>query len=565
MVANGASAEQANRQVWLVDKQGLLTDEMSDLRNYQRPYARPSGEVKEWAGGSPIDLLTTVRHVKPTILLGTSTMAGGFTEDIIKAMAAGVDRPIVFPLSNPTERIEAMPADVLAWTNGKALCAVGIPVPPVELDGTRFTIGQANNALLYPGLGLGTIISRAKHVTDGMLLAAADAVASQVASTALGHRCSHRSRTSGPARRSWRARWYGRPLPTELPTPISVTSATTASWSNSSQMPCGSRSTPHEPPNATSFVTSHRAGAARRSLTFPSAFDATGRRSETDSMGAIEVRRPLGGADPALPIHFSIGDDRMPKAVLAYGYVQGRAGQTGLTGACPRKAKLIAGVADAGVAAIDDLLTSGRPWSGPVKDEPGVNEVISNRAIRSTDRRHAGQQGSGAPQRRRRHRSVIERTPFPTAMHIAAVAEISDHLLPAVRDLHDADRVQGARVGAVRQDRPRPPRRRVPPSVRSGPATPPNADAMTKSMPRWPALYQLAAGGDGRRDRAQRSGGLRPAIATEIAQLTRNPFESAPDKFRAQGGLDAMVAASAGVRALAVPLMEFADDIRWLA
>jgi malate dehydrogenase (oxaloacetate-decarboxylating) len=186
MVADGATVEEANRQVWLVDKQGLLTDEMTDLRNYQRPYARPSGEVKEWVDGTPIDLLTTVRHVKPTILLGTSTMAGGFTEDVIKAMAAAVDRPIVFPLSNPTERIEVMPADVLAWTEGKALCAVGIPVPPVELDGTTFTIGQANNALLYPGLGLGTIISRAKHVTDAMLLAAADAVASQVASTQLG-------------------------------------------------------------------------------------------------------------------------------------------------------------------------------------------------------------------------------------------------------------------------------------------------------------------------------------------------------------------------------------------
>jgi malate dehydrogenase (oxaloacetate-decarboxylating) len=186
MVADGATVEQADRQVWLVDKQGLLTDEMTDLRKYQRPYARPAGEVKEWADGASIDLLTTVRHVRPTILLGTSTMAGGFTEDIIKAMAAAVDRPIVFPLSNPTERIEVMPADALAWTQGQALCAVGIPVPPVEWDGTTFTIGQANNALLYPGLGLGTIISRAKHVTNGMLLAAADAVASQVASTQLG-------------------------------------------------------------------------------------------------------------------------------------------------------------------------------------------------------------------------------------------------------------------------------------------------------------------------------------------------------------------------------------------
>jgi len=186
MVADGASSGQANRQVWLVDRQGLLTDEMTDLRDYQKPYARPAAEVKEWTDGAPTDLLTTVRHVKPTILLGTSTVAGSFTEEIIKSMAEGVDRPIVFPLSNPTERIEAMPADVLTWTSGKALCAVGIPVPPVELDGTTFTIGQANNALLYPGLGLGTVVSRATHVTDHMLLAAADAVAGQVASRQLG-------------------------------------------------------------------------------------------------------------------------------------------------------------------------------------------------------------------------------------------------------------------------------------------------------------------------------------------------------------------------------------------
>jgi malate dehydrogenase (oxaloacetate-decarboxylating) len=186
MVADGASSQQANAQVWLVDKQGLLTDDMADLRDYQEPYARPAAEVKEWADGSRVDLLAVVRQVKPTVLLGTSTVQGGFTEEIIKTMAETVERPIVFPLSNPTERIEAMPADVLAWTAGKALCAVGIPVAPVELDGTTFTIGQANNALLYPGLGLGTIISRAERVTDHMLLAAADAVAGQVSPNRLG-------------------------------------------------------------------------------------------------------------------------------------------------------------------------------------------------------------------------------------------------------------------------------------------------------------------------------------------------------------------------------------------
>lgn len=186
MVADGASRAHADAQVWLIDRQGLLTDEMPELRDYQKPYARPAAEVKGWADGGPIDLLTTVRHVKPTILLGTSTVPGAFTEEVIRSMAEGVERPIVFPLSNPTERIEAMPADVLVWTSGKALCAVGIPVSPVRLDGTTYTIGQANNALLYPGLGLGTIVAGAEHVTDHMLLAAADAVAGQVTSSQLG-------------------------------------------------------------------------------------------------------------------------------------------------------------------------------------------------------------------------------------------------------------------------------------------------------------------------------------------------------------------------------------------
>lgn len=127
-----------------------------------------------------IGLLEVVRQATPTILIGTSTDHGAFTQDVIEAMADGVDRPIVLPLSNPTEKIEAMPADVIAWSKGAALVATGIPVDPVTYDGTTYTIGQGNNALLYPGLGLGTIVSGAKHVTDGMLLAAAEAVASQV-------------------------------------------------------------------------------------------------------------------------------------------------------------------------------------------------------------------------------------------------------------------------------------------------------------------------------------------------------------------------------------------------
>jgi malate dehydrogenase (oxaloacetate-decarboxylating) len=187
MVRDGASPDQARSQVWLVDKQGLLTSDMTGLRDYQQPYARDPGEVKGWAArGEPITLLDAVRHVEPTILLGTSTAHGAFTREVIETMSAGVDRPIVFPISNPTSKIEAMPADVIAWSDGKALVAVGIPVPPVEYQGVTYQIGQANNALLYPGLGLGTIVSGASRVTAGMLLAAAEAVAGQVDVSAPG-------------------------------------------------------------------------------------------------------------------------------------------------------------------------------------------------------------------------------------------------------------------------------------------------------------------------------------------------------------------------------------------
>ncbi|MET8956147.1 NAD-dependent malic enzyme [Streptomyces sp. NPDC004393] len=181
MIRDGASPEQATAQVWLIDKQGLLTRDMDDLRDYQRPYARDRAEVAGWAAdGGAISLATTVREAKPTILLGTSTVHGAFTREVVEAMAEGTERPIVFPISNPTSRIEAMPADVIAWSKGKALVAVGIPVPPVEFGGVTYEIGQANNALLYPGLGLGTIVSGASRVTAGMLLAAAQAVADQV-------------------------------------------------------------------------------------------------------------------------------------------------------------------------------------------------------------------------------------------------------------------------------------------------------------------------------------------------------------------------------------------------
>lgn len=187
MVRDGLSPDEARSRIWLIDRAGLITDDMEGLPDYQQTYARPASEVADWTREhGRIGLLETVRRVHPTILIGTSTDHGAFTREVIEEMSNGVERPIVLPLSNPTERIEAMPADVIAWSGGKALVATGIPVEPFEYEGTTFTIGQGNNALLYPGLGLGVTVSGASRVTDGMLLAAAQAVASQVDPTSPG-------------------------------------------------------------------------------------------------------------------------------------------------------------------------------------------------------------------------------------------------------------------------------------------------------------------------------------------------------------------------------------------
>jgi malate dehydrogenase (oxaloacetate-decarboxylating) len=183
MVRDGLDPDTAARRIWAVDKQGLLTDDLSDLRDFQVPYARPAAEVTGWDDRG---LQGVVEHVKPTMLLGTSTAHGAFTEQIVRAMASGVDRPVIFPISNPTERIEAMPADLIRWTEGRALVATGIPVAPITYDKVTYTIGQANNALLYPGLGLGAVTARARRVSDGMLRAAAKAVGGLVDVTAPG-------------------------------------------------------------------------------------------------------------------------------------------------------------------------------------------------------------------------------------------------------------------------------------------------------------------------------------------------------------------------------------------
>ncbi|MEK4499362.1 oxaloacetate-decarboxylating malate dehydrogenase [Bacillus sp. FSL R12-0069] len=180
MVRVGVSEEESYKRFWCIDRNGLVTDNMEDLLDFQMPYARKEGEVSEWKQNDVIGLAEVVKHVKPTILIGTSTVAGAFKEEIIKEMASHVERPIILPMSNPTPLAEAKPADLIEWTEGRALVATGSPFEPVTYNGVTYVIGQSNNALIFPGLGLGTIVVRASVMTDGMFAAAAEAVASMV-------------------------------------------------------------------------------------------------------------------------------------------------------------------------------------------------------------------------------------------------------------------------------------------------------------------------------------------------------------------------------------------------
>jgi len=182
MVADGATVEQATSQIWPIDRQGLLFDDMDDLRDFQVPYAknrRQLGLETGKAAGDRVGLVDAIKLASPTILLGSSTVFGAFTQKVVEAMTASCERPMIFPLSNPTSRMEAMPADVLEWSSGRALITTGSPVAPVEYNGTTYTTGQANNVLVFPGIGLGIIVARARLVTQGMLHAAAKAVAQQ--------------------------------------------------------------------------------------------------------------------------------------------------------------------------------------------------------------------------------------------------------------------------------------------------------------------------------------------------------------------------------------------------
>lgn len=171
MVAQGLSEKEARNHFYMVDKQGLLFDDMDDLTPEQKPFARARSEFDN--AGELNNLTAAVMAVKPTILVGTSTAPKTFTEEIVKAMASWCEHPIIFPLSNPTELAEATAEDIIKWSDGRAMVATGIPAEPVEYNGVTYIIGQANNALIYPGLGLGSISVNASLVTDEMISSAA--------------------------------------------------------------------------------------------------------------------------------------------------------------------------------------------------------------------------------------------------------------------------------------------------------------------------------------------------------------------------------------------------------
>jgi malate dehydrogenase (oxaloacetate-decarboxylating) len=184
MVADGRTEVEARAQLFIVDRVGLLTDDMEDLLPFQEPLAQAAGAVAAWGGadGGASTLLGVVRNVEPSVMIGVTGVPGLFTEEVVRAMAAGVEQPIVMPLSNPTSRAEATAAQVIEWTDGRALVATGSPFDPVVHDGVTHVISQSNNSYIFPGVGLGVRAVGARRVSDEMFMAAAHALAESVES-----------------------------------------------------------------------------------------------------------------------------------------------------------------------------------------------------------------------------------------------------------------------------------------------------------------------------------------------------------------------------------------------
>ena len=173
MVAQGVSEQEAASRIWVVDVVGLLTDDRTDLSEGQRAFAQPKNRVADWNLAGHAQLADVVHHVDVGVLLGLSTAAGAFTEEIVREMAAKTDRPIIFPLSNPTSRAEAHPAELDEWTDGRALIATGSPFAPLVRDGVERPVAQCNNAYIFPAMGLAVTAAQATRVTDDMMRAAA--------------------------------------------------------------------------------------------------------------------------------------------------------------------------------------------------------------------------------------------------------------------------------------------------------------------------------------------------------------------------------------------------------
>ena len=179
MKEEGLTDEQARKRIYAISRYGLIVEGGNGVRANQLPFARKKAEVAGWKLTDPavISLLDVVRNVKATVLAGVSAQPGAFTEDVVREMAKHAERPIIFPLSNPTSRAEAAPADLLHWTDGRALVGTGGPFAPIEIDGKLIPIAQTNNSYIFPGLALGILVSRARRVTDSMMMAAARALA----------------------------------------------------------------------------------------------------------------------------------------------------------------------------------------------------------------------------------------------------------------------------------------------------------------------------------------------------------------------------------------------------
>lgn len=178
MVTEGVTRQEALRSFYLLNSRGLLVEGMEGLQEFQLPFVQPRSSLEGWSvAGEFANLEETVRYARPTVLIGVSGQPGAFSEEIVRLMGSNVERPIIFPLSNPTSKSEAIPADLIRWTDGRAIVATGSPFTPVEFNGRSYLIAQCNNSYIFPGMGLGVLASGARRVNDEMFLAAAKTLA----------------------------------------------------------------------------------------------------------------------------------------------------------------------------------------------------------------------------------------------------------------------------------------------------------------------------------------------------------------------------------------------------